>query len=173
MIQKLASVALAALSLIGSANATQTSVVVSIPGTLTDSSAFTMPTRSVDVGDSFVDYYAFSVGGTSIDVFGAVASANVVYKNVVQKNVVFDKIELITPTTVNAGLPSEDPLPQFLFSKLTEGRYAIKVEGHAVGSQGGSYYGELMTASVPEPEAAMLVLAGLGVMGALARRRRN
>ncbi len=167
-----AAMALAAvLSLTQTAQAAHTSVSVDLPFALTSNSVFTLPTRTVEAGDTFEDYYTFRVNGNGVDVFGAVASAKVIYKNVVQKYVAFDKIELISPTTINTPTPSVDPLPQFLFTNLQEGTYAIRVFGHAVGSMGGSYYGEMQTAAaVPEAQTLALVLAGLGVVGLMRRR---
>lgn len=159
------------LSFAQPAQAAHTSASIFLPFELTSGSVFTLPTRTVDAGDTFEDYYTFQVKGSDIDVFGALASAKVSYKGVVQKYVAFDKIELISPTTFNTPTPSIDPLPQFLFSNLQEGTYAIRILGHAVGTLGGSYYGEWQTApAVPEAHTLALVLGGLGVAGLMRRR---
>ena len=56
------------------------------------------------------------------------------------------------------------------------GKYYIKVAGNATGANGGLYSGAISVAAitaVPEPETYAMMLAGLGALGFLARRRRN
>lgn len=58
------------------------------------------------------------------------------------------------------------------------GKYYIKVAGNATGMNGGLYNGAISVATVPlapvpEPETYAMMLAGLGALGFLARRRRN
>jgi hypothetical protein len=47
----------------------------------------------------------------------------------------------------------------------------LNVTGIANGPQGGLYNGAISVAAVPEPETYAMLLAGLGVMGFIARRR--
>ena len=61
---------------------------------------------------------------------------------------------------------------------ITSGFYTLKITGFATGtgSVTGSYQGGLTldpAAAVPEPETYAMFLAGLGIMGALARRRKQ
>ena len=62
----------------------------------------------------------------------------------------------------------------FTFSGLASGIYALNVLGFANGSSGGFYAGGFIaqTAPVPEPETYALLLAGLGVVGFMASRRK-
>ena len=53
--------------------------------------------------------------------------------------------------------------------KLSEGNYFYKVTGLANGASGGVYL--LTSALVPEPQTYALLLAGLGFVGVVARRR--
>lgn len=59
------------------------------------------------------------------------------------------------------------------FSGLAAGTYALALTGFTSGSMGGAYAGVLAAAPVPEPETYALMLAGLGIVGFIASRRRN
>lgn len=52
------------------------------------------------------------------------------------------------------------------------GNYYLQVSGKMVSGTGGSFGGTVMLAPVPEPETYGMMLAGLGVVGFLARRRK-
>lgn len=55
---------------------------------------------------------------------------------------------------------------------LTAGTYTLQVRGMVSGLAGGSYAGVLnVTPPIPEPETYALLLAGLGMVGAMARRK--
>jgi len=51
------------------------------------------------------------------------------------------------------------------------GNYYINVTGVTNGTAGGIYTGAISVTAVPEPENYAMLLAGLGVMGAIAMRR--
>lgn len=51
--------------------------------------------------------------------------------------------------------------------------YALEFRGTIAGAFGGSYGGTLNITPVPEPQSAALVLASLGALGVLARRRQG
>jgi hypothetical protein len=75
---------------------------------------------------------------------------------------------------VNNTLPGVHPTDSWSLSAfgLTSGSYALKVDGQVIGSGGGAFGGDLAVAAVPEPETYGMLLAGLGVVGFLARRRK-
>ncbi|MYN25459.1 PEP-CTERM sorting domain-containing protein [Duganella sp. CY42W] len=73
---------------------------------------------------------------------------------------------------------SNDTLPNskkdewsFDLGPLASGSYYMEVKGKVLGTSGGSYGGTLNVAAVPEPETYGMLLAGLGLLGAVARRR--
>lgn len=60
------------------------------------------------------------------------------------------------------------------YSALAAGTYYLQIAGNASGTYGGLYNGAInitTTSPVPEPETFVMMLAGLGLMGAVARRR--
>jgi hypothetical protein len=57
---------------------------------------------------------------------------------------------------------------------LLAGTYTLQVKGTVIGSAGGSYSGVLNIAQpIPEPESYAMLIAGLGILGGIARRRKN
>ena len=51
--------------------------------------------------------------------------------------------------------------------------YRLHIDGHLTGSRHGSYAGTLSVTHLPEPETYAMFMAGLGLMGFIARRRKN
>lgn len=60
-----------------------------------------------------------------------------------------------------------------LNTDLGPGTYVLEVRGDATGVNGGSYSGTLNATAVPLPAALPLVLSGIGLLGAMARRRQR
>lgn len=58
-------------------------------------------------------------------------------------------------------------------SHLVPDTYYFLVSGNVLGNGAASYSGNLSVAAVPEPETYAMLLAGVGVVGFLARRRRS
>lgn len=58
-------------------------------------------------------------------------------------------------------------------TRLDPGTYYLTVSGNATGSSGGAFSGMINVSPIPEPETYALMLAGLGVVGFLARRRKS
>ena len=55
---------------------------------------------------------------------------------------------------------------------LATGNYFLQIDGYVASSAGGSYSGNLAVTPVPEPETYGMLLAGLGLVGFMARRRK-
>jgi len=56
---------------------------------------------------------------------------------------------------------------------LAAGNYYLQVEGSVIGKAGGKYSGDIAVSPVPEPETYAMMLAGLGLLGFSARRRKQ
>lgn len=54
---------------------------------------------------------------------------------------------------------------------VAAGNYYFEIDGNAIGTQGGTYQFAVNTAAVPEPETYALMLAGLGLIGFVGKRR--
>jgi len=58
------------------------------------------------------------------------------------------------------------------YSAITAaGNYKFVITGDAIGTSGGSYGVSLQTSAVPEPETYGMMLGGLALVGAIARRK--
>jgi hypothetical protein len=88
----------------------------------------------------------------------------------------FELWNLTTSTLVSsaASLPAAQAffdVPNAIYS-LTD-VYKLHIDGHLTGDRHGSYAGNLNVTHLPEPETYAMFMAGLGLMGFIARRRKN
>ena len=88
----------------------------------------------------------------------------------------FELWNLTTSTLVSsaASLPAAQAffdVPNAIYS-LTD-VYKLHIDGHLTGGHHGSYAGNLNVTHLPEPETYAMFMAGLGLMGFIARRRKN
>lgn len=77
----------------------------------------------------------------------------------------------VIKTWMGTSGPSTGTAIQANFSGIMPGTYFLDVAGTADGSSGGTYVGQLNLAPVPLPAALPLLLSGLGLFGALRRRK--
>ena len=115
----------------------------------------------------FQDIYSFTIvdGG---DLAGSVSATNFGSYNILGLTVT-----LLDSSFNQVGFDSTPA--SFTFSGLSAGNYALNVLGFATGTSGGLYGGSFVaeTTPIPEPETYALMLAGLGIIGFVAARRKS
>ncbi|MFC5547488.1 FxDxF family PEP-CTERM protein [Massilia aerilata] len=153
---------------------------------LTDGSGFFGDTFAMNNnGAMFADHFTFSVNGTMGMNFDAIVSS---ISRTADTGLDFSGLSLYrvgggTGTGGTAGdtlvsngtsLHSGEMDVWTLSSdNLTAGDYYVLVSGNLVSDTSASFGGAVMLAPVPEPETYGMMLAGLGVLGFLARRRKQ
>jgi len=127
---------------------------------------------------SFIDYYLFSINPAA-----SVTSSAVVLNNQSVFNITGATYSLWSGDGAGAGVDTLvatfalDGTTGNTFNSqaLAVGNYFYKVTGNVTGAFGGLYSltSTLVTAPVPEPETYALMLAGLGAVAFVARRRKS
>ncbi len=103
--------------------------------------------------------------------------SGVVAKNPASYNIsfsAFDVVDAVTHATVIAGTVFGGSKASFGYfdGSTSSASYALHIAGTSIGPA--TYSGEVAVASaVPEPETYGMMLAGLGLMGFVARRRKS
>jgi len=139
---------------------------------------------SVSAG-AFVDYFDFNLDNTSSlwSLGGAITSMPILFdlpapfQDVTLPAVTFTGLELFNGTSLNPGAfergYSFSPGTTFatnFWPNLADGNHFFKLTGTASGAYG-VYAVALQAAPVPEPGEWAMILAGLGIIGVMARRR--
>lgn len=109
----------------------------------------------------FFDTYTFTITDPGT-VFGGAFAVYTTGFTVVLQDATFTSIG--TDTSPSDG---------FSFSGLSAGSYALSFLGFSTAGAGYGGVISTVTAPVPEPETYALMLAGLGMVGFMASRRRN
>jgi len=142
---------------------------------------------------AFLDYISFSVASSSNLTLTLVEIPNVVHPAFGPPIVVWS-----IPPTIAGGLFVDNggmvdppgPIPAtwvpnagagvgpgylgwgtYNFNNVAAGNYVFSTWGTASGTYGGTYLASVAVAAVPEPESYAMLLAGLGLLGFVARRR--
>ncbi len=138
----------------------QTSDAIGVSGSFSEQSLgeFTLTTASNIIGA-----LGFGVGDVEVSVPG--------FGNffVPLSPVTFTSLSLTGLTPGSTAVSSGSALPSFSFYNLAAGTYEFKVSGNVAG--GNAVLAQYTITAVPEPETAAMLLAGLVMMGTIARRR--
>jgi len=153
---------------------------------LTDGSGFFGDTFAAgNNGATFADHFTFSVTGTMPMNFDAIVSS---ISRTADTGLDFSGLSLYRvgggtgtggtagDTLISSGTSLQTgSMDVWTLSSdnLQAGDYYVMVGGNLVSDTSGSFGGAVMLAPVPEPETYGMMLAGLGVLGFLARRRKQ
>jgi hypothetical protein len=126
-----------------------------------------------NMSDTFADHFTFSVTGTPTNLDAIVSSIS----RTAATGLDITGINLYTSggSLVSTGsMMSTGAIDVWTLSSnsLAVGNYYVQVNGTMVSNTSGSFGGAIMLAPVPEPETYGMMLAGLGLVGFLARRRK-
>lgn len=122
---------------------------------------------------TFADTFSFTLGTAASDL-----AASVISFASLSRDIDFSSITLTgpalaaTPFTHSGFDPGPEVWSLSLTGPLQTGLYTLSLAGSNVGTKFASYAGTVEVTPVPEPGTGALVLAGLGVVGFVARRRR-
>jgi len=87
------------------------------------------------------------------------------FGNITMSSIVVSSTTSSFTTTISGAAADSG---SFLFSGLTAGSYTLTFNSYGTL---GAYVGKVTASTVPEPDTYALVLAGLGAVGLMARRR--
>ena len=167
---------------------------LNVPFTISYGDSFTSPQPAVGTSPyTFTDAYTFTIGGTAAyDSFTATINLGNILSIANFQAALFNGTPLaaqfggtgagshigFTGSTSGAvtGLAWTAGSGGFITlsaPSLAAGAYTLEVRGKVNGTNGGSYAGVMNLAPVPEASNVALMLAGIGVFGVLAVRRRG
>jgi hypothetical protein len=131
--------------------------------------AFAMSNAS----NTFADHFTFSVTGSPTNLDAIVSSIS----RTASVGLDITGLSLYTAggTLVSSGSSLQTGAIDVWTLKgdgLAVGNYYVQVNGTMVSTTSGAFGGAIMLAPVPEPETYGMMLAGLGLVGFLARRRK-
>jgi PEP-CTERM motif len=163
--------------------------LLNVPFTVSYGDTFTAPQTPVGSGlYSFYDAYTFTIGGAAAyDSFTATINLGNVLNIANLQAALFNGQALQGPGShigytggstggVVSGMAWNSGSGGFITlssPSIAAGTYTLEVRGKVTGTNGGSYAGVMNLAPVPEASNVALMLAGFGVFGAIAARRRG
>ncbi|MDP1659273.1 MAG: FxDxF family PEP-CTERM protein [Methylotenera sp.] len=122
---------------------------------------FTVPSLDNDGPDYFDTIY-----------FSLLSTFNVrIFANNVPEGFSFSRVDLLGPDSFD-WLAEDNVMPIDFTNTLGAGTYQVNFKYGIETNQVGTYLGGVSVAAVPEPETYAMLLAGLGLIGFAARRRK-
>ena len=123
---------------------------------------------TISPGSSFVDVYNFSLNNTNL-FSGSGAQLPLSFPGYDVLKISNFTLKLFDASNVLAGVPGTTQITDI----LSNGKYFVTVSGTPTGLAGGNYTFAAAVQAVPEPNAWVMLLAGLGMIGFVTLRRRN
>lgn len=124
-------------------------------------------------GNTFADQFTFSMTGQNdVDSLVSSISRSAVTGLEIDSFDLYQSGDVLVAVGTMLQSGSID-LWSLMASNLAPGDYYVQVSGSLVSDGSGSFGANLNITPVPEPETYGLMLAGLGVLGFLGRRRRS
>ena len=121
-------------------------------------------------GTTFLDHFTFSLSPPSyVNSFAATLDLGTVS----QISGIFASLYTGAGVLVAPGVTFGSALSIVPTTAIAAGMYDLRVSGTVTGSLGGSFAGTMNAAPIPEPEVYAMMLAGLGLIGFVARRRKQ
>jgi hypothetical protein len=115
--------------------------------------------------NTFTDFYKFTVGASDLDAGFYANQGKVVGLDITKFDLVLAGGGLVASSTGSGGSFN---IASIL---LAPGSYVLEIAGKVTGSTSGNYNGTLNVSPVPEPETYGMMLAGLALVGVVARRK--
>ena len=126
-----------------------------------------------NMGNTFMDKFTFSTVGTNfVDSLVSSISRTATVGLDITGFALYDSGNTLVSNGTMLDSGSID-LWSLSANNLAQGSYYVQVSGTLVSMTSGSFGANLNVAPVPEPETYGMMLAGLGVLGFLARRRKD
>lgn len=127
--------------------------------------------NAADSGKTFSDFFSFSIGSGS-DFDAALTSVATLTKFDLDITglKLFSGRDLLSVGT--RELSGKHDMWTLSHGGLTNGDYGLVVEGIVLGTNGGSYGGNLNVSPVPEPGTLGMMAGGLALLGFIGRRRK-
>lgn len=134
---------------------------------------------NLTAGDSITNIFSVpSLNNDGPDYFDTInfnlsSTFNVrIYADNVPEGFSFSRVDLLGPPDGFNWIAQDNVMPIDFTNTLGAGSYQVNFKYGINTSQEGSYLGGINVAAVPEPETYAMLIAGLGLIGFAARRRK-
>ncbi len=140
------------------------------------------PLGHSSIAGPFTDTYTFSLAAHSLVSADATSNATLIAPGysvgeIINFSASIDATPLSLSTTITSLGPGFSQQVQQLLTSppisLASGIHTLTISGTGTTLGAASYSGNIFATHVPEPESYVMMLAGLGALGFLARRRRS